>query len=602
MKIPSIKDLTDNMVDVGLITAGQLDKAKKKAQETGGNLGDILISEGYITEDVFMAFLGKKSDISYVDLSDYGDISPGVLSAVPESFARKKTLIPVKKKDKVLTVAIADPMNVFAIDDLRALTGLNIEIVLSVRDDIKRALDKFYGSGFIEDLENDTQETQDMPKQDIDTSEAFSSIISEISNADNELEVVAAEKDSDLQDITRIRRESEGAPVVKMVNLLILNAIKKGASDIHIEPFEKHCRIRYRVDGVLHLQPAPPRKIFNSIVARLKVMASLDVAEKRRPQDGRIKVKIGKKEIDLRTSFLPSTHGEKVVMRILDSSSLCLDLTQLGFDKQEMVKFNDIINAPNGIILVTGPTGSGKTTTLYSTLTALNRPDVNINTIEDPVEYMLKGVIQVQARPDIDLTFAAGLRTFLRQDPDIIMVGEIRDTETAQISINAALTGHLVLSTLHTNDAPSAVTRLDNMGIEAYHISSTVILSLAQRLVRKVCPKCKAPYEVDVEALSSYGLNPKEIETSDGKVTLFKGSGCSACSDSGYKGRIGIYEMMVLSEEIKKLINLRAPTNELKNQARKEGMRTLRESCLKKVLDGKTTVDEMLRVTAGDTG
>ncbi|NLB34505.1 MAG: Flp pilus assembly complex ATPase component TadA [Elusimicrobia bacterium] len=439
------------------------------------------------------------------------------------------------------------------------------------------------------------------PKQDIDTSNAFSSIMSEITATEGELELIEEDDGSDMQDITRIRKESEGAPVVKMVNFIILNAIKKGASDIHIEPFEKFARIRYRIDGILQLQPAPPRKIYNSIVARLKVMASLDVTEKRRPQDGRIKVRIGNKEIDLRSSFLPSNFGEKVVMRILDSSSLCLDLTQLGFDKQDMVKFNESINEPNGIILVTGPTGSGKTTTLYSTLTALNRPDVNIITIEDPVEYVLKGIIQVQTQNEVGLTFAAGLRSFLRQDPDIIMVGEIRDKETAEISINAALTGHLVLSTLHTNDAPSVVSRLDNMGIEPYHISSTVILALAQRLVRKICTNCKRPYEVDADILLSYGLLEEDLENFGTKATLYKGEGCNICSESGYKGRIGIYEIMKITENLKILINDRAPTNEIKAEAVKGGMRTLREASLKKVLDGDTSIDEMLRVTSGDS-
>ncbi len=598
MKIPSIKELTANMVDVGIINSRQLEKAMEKVKESGGNIGEVLISEGYITEDVFMAFLGKKSDISYVSLDEYGDISSETLKAVPANFARKKTLIPVKKENNTLKVAIADPLNVFAIDDLRALTGMNIEVVLAVKDEIKQAIEKYYGSGFIE--ESGSEDSEQASSPEIDTSEAFNSIINEISNDEEELKVVESENTEKMQDITRIKRESEGAPVVKMVNLIILNAIKKEASDIHIEPFEKTCRVRYRIDGVLHVQPAPPKKIYNAIVARLKVMASLDVAEKRRPQDGRIQVKLGKKDIDLRVSFLPSNFGEKVVMRILDASSLCLDLSQLGFDKQELTKFNKLISSPNGIILVTGPTGSGKTTTLYSSLTSLNHPDVNINTIEDPVEYILKGIIQVQAKPDIGLTFAAGLRTFLRQDPDIIMVGEIRDSETAQISINAALTGHLVLSTLHTNDAASAITRLDNMGIASYHISSTVILSLAQRLVRKICTNCSESYEVDSDVLMSYGLEESELN-GDKKMTLYKGEGCSKCSGSGYKGRIGIYEMMPMSEGIKELINKGAPANEIKNLAKKEGMNTLRESALKKALQGQTTIDEMLRVTARDT-
>ncbi|MFC2061240.1 GspE/PulE family protein [Elusimicrobiota bacterium] len=382
--------------------------------------------------------------------------------------------------------------------------------------------------------------------------------------------------------------------------MILHRAIQLGASDIHIEPFEKTARIRYRIDGVLHGQKAPPKSIYNQLVSRLKVMSKLDLAEKRLPQDGRIKLRMGKKAIDLRVSFMPSTFGEKVVMRVLDSSSLCLDLTQLGFEEQDLAKFKKCINSPNGIALVTGPTGSGKTTTLYSTLTTLNHPDVNINTMEDPVEYLLKGIIQVQARPDIGLTFASGLRTFLRQDPDIIMVGEIRDKETAEIAINAALTGHLVFSTLHTNDAPTAVTRLDNMGIEAFLISSTVIMSIAQRLLRKVCEKCDETYEVDFETLQTYGLRREDVD--EDEITLHKGQGCDNCGNTGYKGRIACYEIMEVTTELKDLINQHAPTHKIKELAMEQGMRTLRQAALSKVIHGATSVDELIRVTSSDTG
>ncbi len=607
MKVPTIKDLTDKMVEVGLITSEQLKKAREQLQDSGLNLGEILISEGYITEDVFMAFMGKQSDLSYVDLKSYGDISDDVLKLVPENFARKRGLIPVKKTDGTLTVAISDPMNIFAIDDLKAITGKNIEIVLAVRNEIKKAIDRFYGTGFIDEFEEETSADDNNDSSvevDIDAGDAFNSIIQELSKAkpgEAELQVMSDSDDDRMQDITKIKQASEEAPVVKMVNLIILNAIKKRASDIHIEPFDKSCRIRYRIDGVLHPQPAPPKNIYNAIVARLKVMALADLAEKRLPQDGRIKVKFGKREIDLRISFLPSTFGEKVVMRILDSSSLCLDLLQLGFEKRDLARFKKIINNPNGIVLVTGPTGSGKTTTLYSALTNLNRPDVNINTIEDPVEYILKGIIQVQAKPDIGLDFASGLETFLRQDPDVIMVGEIRNKETAEIAINAALTGHLVFSTLHTNDAPTAVTRLNNMGIEPFLISSTVIMSLAQRLVRTICEECKESYEVEPAVLENYGLTEKEIGDKK-KVKLYKGRGCKKCSDTGYKGRIAIYELMEVTNEIRELINSRSPAYKIKQQAVLQGMNTLRLAALNKVLEGATTIDEMIRVTASDTG
>ncbi|MGM0440914.1 MAG: type IV-A pilus assembly ATPase PilB [Elusimicrobiota bacterium] len=606
MKVPSINKLTDNMVDVGIITSDQLKEAKEKVEQGGGNLGEVLISEGYITEDVFKAFLSKKSDLSYVDLKDYGDIDPKILKQVPEKIARRRNLIPVDKSNNTLTVAIADPINIFAIDDLRAITGMNIEVVLAVKFEIKKAIDKYYGTGFVEQMGQENSGGQAPSEEDIDTSQAYSSILDEIDagqeNEDDNLEVMEKQVgEGGVQDITKIKRQSEGAPVVKMVNFIILNAIKKGASDIHIEPFEKSARIRYRIDGVLHTQPAPPKKIYNALVARIKVMASLDVAEKRRPQDGRIKVKFGNREVDLRTSILPSNFGEKVVLRVLDSSSLCLDLSQLGFEKKDLTKFDKSIHSPNGIILVTGPTGSGKTTTLYSALTTLNQPDVNINTIEDPVEYVLKGIIQIQANPEVGLDFAAGLRSLLRQDPDIIMVGEIRDKETAEIAVNAALTGHLVLATLHTNDAPSAVTRMDNMGIKPFQISSTITMAMAQRLLRTVCPNCKQPYKVNAETLETYGVTREDLEGKK-KVTLYKGEGCSHCSGSGYSGRTGVYELMEITEDIQELINRQASSAEIKKIARREGMQTLREAALNKVLEGVTTVDEMLRVTARDAG
>lgn len=402
-----------------------------------------------------------------------------------------------------------------------------------------------------------------------------------------------------IDDPKKIKKDGEVAPVVKMINMILNQAIKIGASDIHLEPFEKTTRIRFRIDGVLHPQKSPPKAVYNQLVSRIKVMAQCDLAEKRLPQDGRIKLRYGNREIDLRVSFMPSSFGEKVVLRVLDSSSLCLDLTQLGFDERDMAVYKKSIESPNGIVLITGPTGSGKTTTLYSTLTTLNHPDVNITTIEDPVEYILKGIIQVQARPDIGFDFANGLKTLMRQDPDIIMIGEIRDKATANIAINAALTGHLVFSTLHTNDAPTAVTRLINMEVEPFLISSTVIMAIAQRLLRKVCPKCDEPYEVEIETLAPYGITEEILGTDI--VTLHKGTGCDYCGKTGYKGRIACYEQMQCTTEIKDLINKRSPVHEIKQLAVQQGMRTLREAAVQKVLDGLTTIDEMLRITARDS-
>lgn len=599
MKVPSIKELTDHMVEVGIITADQVKKAEEKMQQTGRNLGEILIYEGYITEDVFMAFLGKKSDISYVSLSDYGDIDGKVIDKVPESIARRRNILPIKLTNNTLTIAISDPMDIFAIDDLKAITGLKIDIVLAVKNDIKNAIEKIYRSAIDFD-EDESSEAGEITEADEQTALGVDGSMREILAEMDGKELEVVKEDTGVTDITQVKRESEGAPVVKMVNLILLRAVKAGASDIHLEPFDKTARVRFRIDGVLHPEKSPPKHIYNSLVARLKVMAKVDLAERRLPQDGRIKIRFGKKEVDLRVSFLPTTFGEKVVMRVLDSSSLCLDLTMLGFSNRDMAKYKKCISSPNGIVLVTGPTGSGKTTTLYSTLTTLNHPDVNINTMEDPVEYILRGIIQVQAKPDIGLTFASGLKTFLRQDPDIIMVGEIRDQETAEIAINAALTGHLVFSTLHTNDAPTAVTRLDNMGIEPFLISSTVIMSIAQRLVRKICEKCKESYEVDAETLQTYGLSMKDLNGKS-KVTLHKGRGCNYCSNTGYKGRLACYEIMEVTPEIKDLINKRVAAYKIKEMAVKQGMRTLRGAALQKVLDGITTIDEMLRITSRDT-
>src|SRR3989339_403412 len=526
------KKLGDLLVDVGIITPQQLEDALEEQKKRGGTLGVILMSLGYITEDVLLAFLGKQCGVSYISLSEYGEITEEIIKAVPESVVRHQTLIPIAKENNILTVAMADPMNVFATDDLRLMTGCEMD------------------AG---------------------------------------------------KDIMALESEGEDAPVIKIVNLLLSGAVKSKASDIHIEPYEKSLRVRYRIDGVLHEVSAPPKRTQNAMVSRLKIMSNLDIAEKRLPQDGRIKIKVLNKEVDLRISVLPTAFGEKVVMRILDASSLCLDLTKLGFEPESLAIYQKNMKIPYGIILVTGPTGSGKSTTLYSTLSQLSQPDVNISTIEDPVEYVLEGINQVHARADIGLTFAAGLKSFLRQDPDIIMVGEIRDTETAEIAINAALTGHLVFSTLHTNDAPGAVTRLNNMGIEPFLTTSTVIMVIAQRLVRVICQHCKEPYEVSREVVISTGISEKEIGDAS-KVTFWRGKGCHECSNTGYRGRLACYEVMEITDKIRELILDRASTHIVKQSAVESGMITLRQAALKKVLAGTTTVEEMMRITFADVG
>jgi type IV pilus assembly protein PilB len=570
------KKLGEMLVEVGIITEEQLQEALEEQKKTGGRLGQNLMALGYITEEIMSAFVGKQLGIPYVSLSEYENISPEVVKSVPEDIARHQTLIPISREENTLTIAMSDPLNVFTTDDLRVVTGCEIKVVISSEAEIKSAIEKYYGSkGSMEDVLK-TMEQQD--------------------TGSGSLEVVEAEKEE--TDLAAIEAASEDAPVVKIVNLILGGAVRAGASDIHIEPYEKSLRTRYRIDGVLHEVTSPPKRMQAAVVSRIKIMAQLDIAERRLPQDGRIKIRVMNREIDLRVSILPTAFGEKVVMRILDAASLCLDLTKLGFEADVMSIYKKHIDVPYGICLVTGPTGSGKSTTLYSTLTTLNYPDRNIMTIEDPVEYVLEGVNQVQVKADIGLTFASGLRSFLRQDPDIIMVGEIRDTETAEIAINAALTGHLVFSTLHTNDAPGAVTRLNNMGIEPFLTTSTIVMVIAQRLVRLICEQCKETYEVPVQVLNDLGFGIKDKEM----VTLYRGKGCDNCSNTGYRGRNACYEVMVLNDTIRELILERASTHVIKQKARENGMITLREAAIKKVLKGATTIEEMMRVTFSDSG
>lgn len=592
-KSESIKKRLGNiLIEVGIITQNQLQTALQVQKKQGGKLGAILIQQGIITEDVLLAFLGKQCGVAYVSLSEYGNIPLDVISCVSESIARHQTLIPIAREDNNLTIAMADPLNVFATDDLRLITGKEINVVIASIKEIKEAIDKFYGNkqsidgnGNVVDEENTSADSSSAITMDYDTLK------------DDDVEVSTEHRSSD---IISIEATTDSAPVIKIVNIVLGNAVRAKASDIHIEPYEKTLRVRYRIDGVLHEQPVPPKRFQNAITSRMKIMASLDIAERRLPQDGRIKIKIASKEIDLRVSTLPTAFGEKIVMRILDSSGLKLDLADLGFEPEALATYQKYIEVPYGMVLVTGPTGSGKSTTLYSTLSTLNYPDRNIMTIEDPVEYVIEGINQVNARPDIGLTFAAGLRSFLRQDPDIIMVGEIRDTETAEIAINAALTGHLVFSTLHTNDAPGALTRLNNMGIEPFLTSSTVVMVVGQRLCRVICKHCKESYEVPFDFLSQLGVRPEQVNNAK-KVTLHKGKGCDKCSNTGYRGRLSNFEVMPITDNLKDLIVERASTHVINQAARKDGMLTLREAAVRKVLAGITTVEEMLRITTVDT-
>jgi type IV pilus assembly protein PilB len=578
------KRLGEMLVDEGIISEEQLQEAMHEQKIKGGRLEKILISQGYVTQDVIMAFVGTQLGIPHVSLSEIGDIPNDVVFSVPESIAINHCLIPIQKKDKKLTVAMADPLNVFAIDDIKMMTGFEVDPAIASEAEIKAMQSKYYGaaaasgggaSGGGPEVGGDMQEI--------------------INSMGENLEVME-EKAEDM-DISKLEAAGEDAPVVRLVNLILTEAVRSGASDIHIEPYEKNLRCRYRIDGVLHEVQSPPRSLTAAIASRIKIMSSLDIAERRLPQDGRIKIKVLGKEIDLRVSVCPVQFGEKIVMRILDSSNLSLDLPKLGFEDDILPKFEKAIVEPYGLVLVTGPTGSGKSTTLYSALHYINNPDMNISTIEDPVEYNLPGINQVNAKASIGLTFSAGLRAFLRQDPDVIMVGEIRDKETAEIAINAALTGHLVFSTLHTNDAPGAVTRMGNMGVEPFLITSTVHCVVAQRLLRRICKDCKEAYEAPAEILEEMGVQPNAGEA----VTLYRGTGCNTCSSTGYKGRMAIHEIMILTEDFRKGVIQRKSAAELKKIARAGGMQTLRECGVKKVLKGMTTVEELLRVAHADS-
>ncbi|HBG92888.1 MAG: type IV-A pilus assembly ATPase PilB [Nitrospirae bacterium GWF2_44_13] len=602
------------LIASGVITEEQLNEALKLQKRGGGRLGTNLVKLGHITEDKLVTFLSKQYGMSAIDLAEY-KIDTAVLKLITADMAKKHMMMPLTRIGATLTIAMADPSNVFAVDDIKFMTGYNVEVVIATESALINAITIYYGgkvAGVVaaapERLGAAQKamklEAKDYTLSDTDIAgEEEAGSFGEGPTVDvDEFDRIVGDALDDVEHVTEddmlgARGEIE-EPIVKLVSGILINAIKIGASDIHIEPYENSVRVRYRVDGVLALAMNLPLRIKNSVVSRLKIMAKLDISERRLPQDGRIKLRLGKKkEVDFRVSILPCLFGEKVVMRILDKASLQVDLTKLGFEEEALQKFLECLNRPYGMILVTGPTGSGKTTTLYSALNYLNKPNINIMTAEDPIEYNFLGINQVQMKEEIGLTFASALRSFLRQSPDIILVGEIRDFETAEIAVKAALTGHLVLSTLHTNDAPSSVSRLMNMGIEPFLVSSSVILIMAQRLARKLCKECEKEEEkFPLPTLISLGFSEEDAKT----VKCYRGKGCSVCNNSGYKGRIALYEIMIVNEEIRKLILEGASAIELKKAAIRGGMKTLRMSGLTKVKEGVTTIEEVLRVTFGD--
>ena len=547
------------LIEDRILTREQLEEALAEHASTGRSLGDVLVSKQMATEEQVMVALGKQHGLPYIPLGEY-EIDPEVVAPVSEVMARRYKIIPVDRTGNTLTVALSDPANIFLLDDIRLRTKMEIIPLLSTEVDIEAAINKYYGNN----------------------ADAFEQLIG---SAADDVEVVEQKGDDEngLDD-------ADAAPVIKLVNLIIAEAIRNRVSDIHLEPQENSVQVRYRIDGRLKLMPSPPKRLQSAMISRLKIMAGADIAERRKPQDGRFEMRTGSKKVDFRVSFLPTVFGEKVVIRLLDPTNLMLDMTKLGFEQESLNKFEKSILKPYGMILVTGPTGSGKSTTLYSALTRINDPEKNVITVEDPIEFQVAGINQVPVHPEAGLTFAAGLRSILRQDPDIIMIGEIRDLETAEISVKAALTGHLLLSTLHTNDAPSAIQRLTNMGVEPFLVTASLVLVVAQRLVRRVCPNCKEPYEPPVELLQELGMSP-------GSYTFQKGHGCSTCTETGYKGRVALYEVMAMTDALSDGVIRGLSTHELRQIAKEEGMTTLRDSGLAKIAVGLTTPEEVFSAT-----
>jgi type IV pilus assembly protein PilB len=595
------------LITSNIITEDQLKEALGLQRREGGRLGTNLVKLGHITEEKLVAFLSRQYNVPAINLTDY-KIDPSLLKLIPIDMARKYLIMPVARVGATITIAMIDPSNVFAIDDVKFRTGYNVEVVVSSESSILNTISTYYmdqGQAVVSTKNGFSAETlqakdyvlSDMEEDGEEGALSIDGGFTDVDKLDDVLDqaldnVEVVEESDDAEVIREI-----APPIVKLVNGMLINAIKSGASDVHVEPYESSVRVRQRVDGQMYTIMNLPAKIKAAVSSRFKIMAKLDIAERRLPQDGRIKLKLGKKrEIDFRVSTVPCLFGERVVLRILDKSNLQVDMVRLGFEEGALQDFMNALDKPYGMMLVTGPTGSGKTTTLYSALNYLNKVGINISTAEDPVEYNFLGINQVQVKEDIGLTFAAALRSFLRQDPDVIMVGEIRDFETAEIAVKSALTGHLVLSTLHTNDAPSSISRLLNMGIEPFLVSASVILIASQRLIRKVCTQCKEEEDVPPSALENIGFSDEEAK----EVKCYRGKGCTTCNGSGYKGRIGLYEVMPLKEEIKELILEGASADEIKKTAIRLGMKTLRMSGLTKIKEGVTSVEEVLRATFGD--
>ncbi|OGW99996.1 MAG: hypothetical protein A3I73_01840 [Omnitrophica bacterium RIFCSPLOWO2_02_FULL_45_16] len=570
--IPSLKEkIIKVFIDKKLLKKADLEKALNVHREKGGSLSDILVDMGMISRDDLMVALSHELGIPPINLSRY-KVDPNVIKLIPKKIAKRYQIVPISKMGNTLVVAMVDPLNVFAFDDIKAITGFNISPIITVDRDIKEAIAQYYEESAyiaIEKIVDDMKE---------------SAVMSALE-----------ERGMEMQESSDLIKMTQDAPVVRIANLILAEAVNLKASDVLIEPLENEMRVRFRIDGTLQEAKRPPKALHSAIVSRLKVMSNLDIAERRLPQDGRFKVRLHGREVNFRISVLPSSKGEKVALRILDKSQAMLDLERLGFDKKSLDYIKEGAMKPHGMILVCGPTGCGKTTTLYSILEYINSPEDNVITVEDPVEYIIDGINQVTSRPSIGLTFASALRSILRQDPDIIMIGEIRDFETVDIAIKAALTGHLVLSTLHTTTAAGSITRLLNMGVEPFLITSSVILIAAQRLVRNICHNCKEPYELDSDMAEKLG-----IKSGGKKVTLYRGKGCDACRNTGYKGRVGLIEVLTLTPKIKTLILESSQEYKIRDQAMLEGMKTLRENGITLALEGVTTIDEIVRVTVGD--
>ncbi len=558
-------DYTEILVRQGLVSLEQINEAKQLAKESGIKLPDALVRLGYATgEDVTRA-VAEQNNLPYVNVGDV-TIPPAVIELVPESVARENAVLPLSESDGHLTIIISDPWDIDTIDKLRFILNKQIDLALAPREAILEAINQYYGQTIAESADT-------MLTEFTDTAIDFTETVDDGLRGDDAI-------------------DESSAPIVRLVHLIISEAVQARASDIHIEPFESRIRVRYRIDGMLIERDSPPRRLLGAILSRIKILAKLDIAERRRTQDGRIKVTVGEKELDLRVSIIPTAHGQSIVMRILDKDNIRVGLKQLGFGEDDFFKFRQLIARPNGIILVTGPTGSGKTTSLYAALNALNTPDRKIITAEDPVEYYLPGVNQVEIKHEIGLDFARVIRAMLRQAPNVILVGEMRDLETAQMGIQASLTGHLVFSTLHTNDAPSAITRLIDMGVPSYLVASSVVAIMAQRLVRVVCQKCKQPYTPSEATLQAAGITPEMVA----RASFCRGKGCANCQGSGFRGRLGIYELMLMSTKVRELTFKEAPTEQVRRAAQSEGMRTLYWDGIEKTLKGLTTLDEIFRV------